>query len=130
MYAYDTTLFYINLSVDVDVISDSLNRPQGDVHNWCRASVLHIFRPYTLMLMYLSFCADGIDDQTAPFSLVERLVANIRHWILHDKLELNNDKTEFLIVGKRQQLAKVSFDTINVGSDAIFSVTEARGLGV
>ena len=50
--------------------------------------------------------------------------------MLHDKLTFNNDKTELLIIGIRQQLAKVSFDTINVGSYAIPSVTVARDLGV
>ena len=50
--------------------------------------------------------------------------------MLHDKLTVNDDKTELLIIGIRQQLAKVSFGTINVGSDAIPSVTAARDLGV
>ena len=46
--------------------------------------------------------------------------------MLHDKLTVNDDKTELLIIGIRQQLAKVSFDTINAGSDAIPSVTQLR----
>ena len=50
--------------------------------------------------------------------------------MLHDKLTFNDDKTELLIIGKRQQLAKVSFDTINVGSDVIPSVNVAQDLGV
>ena len=50
--------------------------------------------------------------------------------MLHDKLTVNDDKTELLIIGIRQQLAKVSFDINNAGSDAIPSVTVARDLGV
>ena len=34
MYADDTTLFYIDPSVDA--VYDGLNRILGDVHNWCR----------------------------------------------------------------------------------------------
>ena len=48
----------------------------------------------------------------------------------HDKLTFNNNKTELLMIGIGQQLAKVSCDTINVGSDAIPSFTVARDLGV
>lgn len=41
--------------------------------------------------MYMLFCADGIDDQTAALSAMERCVADIRHWKLHDKLKLINE---------------------------------------
>ena len=50
--------------------------------------------------------------------------------MLHDKLKLNDDKTEFVLIGTRQQLDKVSFDTIKVWSSVISSVTVARDLGV
>ena len=94
---------------------------------------IHIFRLYTLILTTfssLSFCADSIDDQTAGFSAMECCIADIRHWMLHDKLKLNDNKTEFSFTGTCQQLllAKVSFDTINIGSDVISSV--AWDLGV
>ena len=39
-------------------------------------------------LMYLSFCADSIDDQTTALSSMERWLADIRHWKLHDKVKL------------------------------------------
>ena len=91
---------------------------------------VHAYAGYTQL--YLSFCADGIDDQTAAFSAIERCIADKHHWMLHDKLKLkiNDDKTECLLIGRRQQLAIVSFDTINVGSNAISSITIARDLGV
>ena len=44
--------------------------------------------------------------------------------------KLIDDKIEFVIIDTRQQLANVSFHTINVGSDAISSVSVSRGLGV
>ena len=78
--------------------------------------------------MYLSFCAGGIDDQTAAFPAIEHCLAGISHWKLHDKLKLNDDETEFLMIDLRQQLAKVSCDTINVGYVAIFSVSVSRGV--
>ena len=42
---------------------------------------------------------------------------------------LNDDKTEFLILGTRQQLAKVNIDNIKVGSAEVTPVSAVRNLG-
>ena len=46
-----------------------------------------------------------------------------------DNLMLNDDKTEFLIIGTRQQLAKVNINCIRVGSTDVCPVTVARKVG-
>lgn len=46
-----------------------------------------------------------------------------------DMLCLNDGKTEFLLIGSRQQLAKVSIDSIKVGDADIVPVLFARNLG-
>ena len=42
---------------------------------------------------------------------------------------LNDDKTEFLIIGSRQQLPNVSIQSINVGQVEVSSVVSARNTG-
>ena len=42
---------------------------------------------------------------------------------------LNDDKTEFLIIGTRQQLSKVSIQSIKIGQTEVFPVASARNLG-
>ncbi|CAH3191767.1 unnamed protein product, partial [Porites evermanni] len=42
---------------------------------------------------------------------------------------LNDDKTEFLIVGTRQQLSKVSIQSIKIGQTEVSPVASARNLG-
>ena len=42
---------------------------------------------------------------------------------------LNDDKTEFSIIGTRQQLAKVNINCIRVGSTDVCPVAVARNLG-
>ena len=49
--------------------------------------------------------------------------------MISDNLMLNDDKTEFLIIGTRQQLAKVNINCIRVGSTDVCPVTVARNLG-
>ena len=66
---------------------------------------IHTFCPYTLMLMiqlFLSFCADSIDNKTAAFCVMKCSNAIIHHWMLYDKLTFNDEKTEFLLIGTCQ----------------------------
>ena len=46
-----------------------------------------------------------------------------------DKLKLNDDKTEFLIIGTRQQLSKVHIEKLSVGDVSAAPVISARNLG-
>jgi len=78
--------------------------------------------------LYLSFCPN-IANQEAALARVERCIEDIHEWMLKDKLKLNNDKTEFIIIGISQQLAKVSVDALPVGAATITSVSSARNLG-
>ena len=64
----------------------------------------------------LSFCANTIDDQTSALAARKYCISDIRSWIHLDKLKLNNEKTESLLIDTRQQLAKVSINSITVGS--------------
>ena len=45
------------------------------------------------------------------------------------RLKMNDSKTEFLIIGSRQQLSKVSIDSITIGSSSVQPVSSVRNLG-
>ena len=47
-----------------------------------------------------------------------------------DKLKLNEEKTEFMLIGTHQQLSKVWTDSVLVAGSVVSSVSEARNLGV
>ena len=49
--------------------------------------------------------------------------------MISDNLMLNDDKTEFLVLGTKQQLAKVNIDNIKVGSANASPVPVVRNLG-
>jgi len=49
--------------------------------------------------------------------------------MLNDKLTFNDDKTELIIIGTSQQIAKVSINTLRVGAAAITPVSSPRNLG-
>ena len=53
----------------------------------------------------------------------------IRIWILLDKPKINDRKTEFMIIGTKQQLSKVNIDLI-VGGTSVSPDTVAKNLGI
>ena len=61
---------------------------------------------------------------------IERCIEDIRNWMLNDKLKLNDDKTEFMIIGTSQQLTKVSINSLRVATATITPVSSVRNLGL
>ena len=49
--------------------------------------------------------------------------------MLQDRLRLNDDKTEFIIIGTRQQLAKVNIDSLWVGESSTAPTSKVKNLG-
>ncbi len=62
---------------------------------------------HLLMTHYLSFKPDKNADQVTAISALQDCVAAVRRWMLSDKLMINDKKTEFLMTGTKQQLAKL-----------------------
>ena len=73
--------------------------------------------------LYISFNADSRAGRLAALSAMQNCIADIRKWILQDRLRLNDDKTEFIIIGTRQKLAKVNIYPMQVGESSIASTS-------
>ena len=78
--------------------------------------------------LHMSFKPDSSMDQTE--ATMERCIRAVRAWLIVDKLKLNEDKSDFLLIGTRQQLSKVRTDSLMVGDTPVKSVSEAKNLGV
>ncbi|CAB4021206.1 Hypothetical predicted protein, partial [Paramuricea clavata] len=79
--------------------------------------------------LYVSFSANSRDDQSADVEVMQRCIVDIREWTLSDRLKLNDGKTEFVLIGSRQQLAKVNIDALHVG-DCVTPLSSAvKNLG-
>ena len=56
-------------------------------------------------------------------------IRDLRDWMIRDRLELNEDKTEVILIGTRQQHAKVNVTSIAVGDETIEAKPSVRNLG-
>jgi len=79
--------------------------------------------------LYLSFKPDTTSSQSDAIEAMELCIKAIRAWMITDKLKLNDDKPEFLIIGIRQQLSKVDIEKLSVGDVSVAPVAVARNLG-
>ena len=75
--------------------------------------------------LYLAFKPDSAVNALDAVNATELCIRDLRTWMLHDKLKLNDDKTEFILIGTRQQLAKVDGISLCVGDSNV----AAKNLG-
>ena len=81
------------------------------------------------MQNYLSFKPNVKGNQEECIKTLELCSAEIRKWMQTNLLKLNDDKTEFMLVGTKQQLNKITDINIKIGHDEIKPVSSIRNLG-
>ena len=69
--------------------------------------------------LYVSFSPNKSTGQFKGVTAIQLCVDDIRNWITNDKLLLSDDKTEFLMIGTKKQLAKGNVDRILIGDCVI-----------
>ena len=50
-------------------------------------------------------------------AVMEECLHEIRQWMIRDRLLINDDKTEFALIGTNAQLRKVSISTLRIGRE-------------
>jgi hypothetical protein len=80
--------------------------------------------------LYLTFDMNSPSEQEKAIRILEKCCAHISHWMKVNKLQLNEDKTEFLIVCSPRQRHKLVISTITIGGNTIMASKSARNLGV
>ena len=65
--------------------------------------------------IYLSFRPCSIHSEINAVSVIEKCIADVRSWFIENPLMINDAKTDFLIIGTRQQLEKTSIESIIIG---------------
>ncbi len=79
--------------------------------------------------LYLAFCPNSLVSQHQAIAKMEACLHDVKSWMVKYKLKMNDSKTEFVIVGSRQQLDKIQFNSIRVGDCVVKAVDSVRDLG-
>ena len=80
--------------------------------------------------LILAFSTDCHIEQTLARQKMITCIEDIRDYLKKNRLCNNGEKTELLIIGTHQQLAKLKIDSIEVDGTLIHKVKHARNLGV
>ena len=76
------------------------------------------------------YCHSKAVSCQALIARVASCIEEINEWMTSNRLKLNTDKTQFIWLGTRQQLAKVHCHTITLRGTTINILTEVTCLGV
>ena len=78
--------------------------------------------------LYVSFKPNNEVNESKAIESMALCIRGIRTWVWMDKLKLklNDDKTELMIIGSRQQLEKVSVAELSVGDTSVASASTTR----
>ena len=79
--------------------------------------------------LYITFKSSQ-EPADSCITTLDKCIQEIRSWMRQNFLKLNDEKTEFLLFGSRQQLSKVSLPFITIGDSQITPSSQARNLGV
>ena len=79
--------------------------------------------------LYLSFKPLGNAAQADAIQAMEKCIDAVRKWMIQDRLMINDDKMEVLLVGTQQQLDKLDSCSITVGTNRISPSPCVRNLG-
>ena len=80
-------------------------------------------------LLYLSFNPSCAFSQDEAIRSMETCISDVKQWMTSDKLMLNDDETEFIVIASRHLLKKAAVNTIRVGDCDVSKVSVVRNLG-
>lgn len=79
--------------------------------------------------LYISFKTKSHDELVSSKSRIEKCIDDINAWMVINKLKLNQDKTELLLIHSKFQPSP-PLDHIQIGDEKIMPSSSARNLGV
>ena len=80
--------------------------------------------------LYLSFKPGCTATEEESIKAMENCIKALRTWMIMDKMKINDIKTEFLIIGTKQQFNQVNIKTLSVGDYSVAPAAMARNLGM
>ena len=77
----------------------------------------------------MSFKPDDANAQDEAIRTMEDCNKDIRNWLIEGRLLLNDDETEFLVIGTLHQLNKLNPSVLHVGDHTFDNSVNVRNLG-
>ena len=79
--------------------------------------------------LYMSFQPTILQEDDVT-KILHDCTTDIKNWMMENMLQLNTDKTQFIIFGTQVQLSKVNRNTFNASGDIVELQSCVKNLGV
>ena len=79
--------------------------------------------------MYLFFKSTSSEHRDQSVQTIQSCVNDIGKWLTANKLKLNKDKTELIVISS-QHWPRPQLDTLTIGSESVLSTNATRNIGV
>ena len=80
-------------------------------------------------VMKKDFLASKCNEEDNTIHQLQDCCMGVKNWMDHNRLKMNSDKTEFILIGSRQQLQKCHSKQININSENIAKSETIKYLG-
>ena len=100
----------------------------GPIHDIAAAHGLSIHMYADDTQIYIEFDLTSFSAAEAK-SKLEACVSDIHAWMRQNKLQLNDDKTELVVITPSRQSGKVQIESVKVGNSDVLPCESARNLG-
>jgi hypothetical protein len=77
--------------------------------------------------VYMAF-RPGVNESVS-LDVLEKCIAQVRAWMAANYLKLNDDKTEFIVLGSHNSLSKITTSQITIGNCCIKPSTRVKNIG-
>ena len=80
--------------------------------------------------LYVAFSIQVIDDEISSTQLLERCFLDVKCWLKHNMLKLNDDKTKLIVFTPKKYIRSFIDLSLTFGTEIITSVPLVKILGV
>ena len=80
-------------------------------------------------LLYISFKPSSSASELEAVTALQNCILDIKTWMTADKLKLNDDKTELIVIRTRAHLEKISISELRIDHVKVSTVCNVRNLG-
>ena len=78
----------------------------------------------------VSFKINNTNDEMAALVRIQACVGELKAWMTHHRLQLNDDKTEVLVITTPSSASKHSLTDVVIGDSILQPTVVARSIGV